>query len=77
MKLTDKQESLMKKGNLKLSVFTSCPYEEIKKICDSIVSLGYDCEFVDNGNMVFQKIDEKGDEDEKNSRSDSDVYYRR
>lgn len=42
------------KGNIKLSVFDSFPYEELKKVCDSIVKLGYDCEFIENGNIVFQ-----------------------
>ena len=42
-------------GNLKLSVFNSFPYKELKKICDLIVNLGYECEFVDNGNIIFQK----------------------
>lgn len=45
----------IKKGNLKLSVFTSFPYIELRKICDCIIDLGYDCDFVDNGNIVFQK----------------------
>ena len=46
-------------GNLKLSVFNSFPYEELKKICDLICNLGYECEFVDNGNIVFQKKEVK------------------
>jgi len=45
----------LKKGNLKLTVFDSFPYEELRKICDSIIALDYDCFFVDNGNIVFQK----------------------
>lgn len=70
--MNEKQESLMKKGNLKLSVFASCPYDEIKKVCDSIVKLGYDCEFVDNGNIVFQKIVEEVDEDEESEEGKED-----
>jgi len=48
-------EEEIKKGNIKLSVFESFPYEEMKKICDAIVNLGYSCEIVSNGNFVFQK----------------------
>lgn len=46
----------IEKGNIKLSVFTAFPFQEIKNICDAICNLGYDCEFVNNGNIVFQKI---------------------
>jgi len=42
-------------GNIKLTVFNSFPYEDLKKVCDAIIVLGYDCEFVDNGNIVFQR----------------------
>ena len=72
--MTDKQELSIKKGNLKLSVFTSCPYDEIKKVCDSIVNLGYDCEFVDNGNIVFQKKEDikEGDCDDDEEERDED-----
>lgn len=48
------EEEIMK-GNLKLTVFDSFPYEELKKVCEAIIPLGYDCEFVSNGNIVFQK----------------------
>jgi len=43
------------KGNLKLTFFDSFPYDELKRVCDTMVSLGYDCKLVDNGNIVFQK----------------------
>ena len=43
------------KGNIKLTVFDSFPYNDLKKVIDAICNLGYDCEFVDNGNIVFQK----------------------
>ena len=49
-------EEIIKKGNLKLSVFDEFPYEDLKLVCDSIVHLGYECTFVDNGNIVFQKV---------------------
>jgi len=48
-------EERIKKGNLKLTVFKSFPYEDLKKICDAVCNLGYKCEFVENGNIVFQK----------------------
>ena len=51
---SEKIEQIMK-GNLKLSVFDCFDYQELKKICDAICSLGYDCMFVDNGNIVFQR----------------------
>jgi hypothetical protein len=43
------------KGNLKLSVFDTFPYEELKKICDAICNLGYECKFAENGNVIFQR----------------------
>jgi len=48
----------IQEGNIKLTVFNSFSYKELRKICDLICDLGYDCEFVDNGNIVFQKNDE-------------------
>ena len=52
MKMTEEQ---IKKGNLKLTVFDSLPFEELQLVIEAICKLGYDCEFVDNGNIVFQK----------------------
>lgn len=60
----DEDMDLVKKGNLKLSVFTCFPYSELKKICDFIVSMGYECYLADNGNMVFQKVTEEREVDE-------------
>ena len=51
-------EQKIMEGNIKLTVFKSFPYEELKKVCDAICALGYDCEFADNGNMVFQRKEE-------------------
>ena len=48
-------EQIMK-GNIKLTVFDSFEYKELIRICDAIISLGYNCKFCDNGNVVFQKI---------------------
>lgn len=48
------EEEIMK-GNLKLSVFDSFPYEDLKQICDLICGVGYDATFIDNGNIVFQR----------------------
>lgn len=50
----------IEEGNIKLTVFNSFPYEDLKQVCDAIVALGYDCEFASNGNVVFQK--KKGNE---------------
>lgn len=44
----------IEEGNIKLSVFKVFSYSELKKICDGICDLGYDCQFVENGNIVFQ-----------------------
>jgi len=49
----------IEEGNIKLTVFNSFPYEELKKVCDAVVALGYDCEFCENGNVVFQKKEPK------------------
>jgi len=48
------EETIMK-GNLKLTVFETFPFKELKKICDLICNEGYSCEFAENGNIVFQK----------------------
>lgn len=47
------------KGNIKLTVFKEFPYEEMKKIIEAICLLGYECVFVDNGNIVFDKKEVK------------------
>lgn len=48
-------EKKIMEGNIKLTVFDSFPYSELKKVIEAIESLGYDCEFAENGNIVFQK----------------------
>ena len=53
-----KEQEIMKR-NLKLSVFDSFPYERLREVCDSICSLGFECEFVDNGNIIFTDKSEK------------------
>ena len=53
-----KEQEIMKR-NLKLSVFDSFPYERLKEVCDSICSLGFEYEFVDNGNIIFTDKSEK------------------
>ena len=50
------KENEIMQGNIKLSVFNSFDYQKLKKIYDLICELGYDCEFCDNGNIVFQEI---------------------
>jgi hypothetical protein len=55
LKMADEKVEKIMKGNLKLSVFNSFPYDELKKICDAICNFGYDCEFAENGNVIFQK----------------------
>lgn len=49
----------IEEGNIKLTVFKQFPYEELKKVCEAIIVLGYECEFCENGNVVFQKKEEK------------------
>ena len=51
--MTDEKEVM--EGNIKLNVFDSFPYDDLKKVIEAICNLGYKCEFVDNGNIVFQK----------------------
>ena len=41
---------------LKLHVFETFPYEELKIILDNIQALGYDITVVDNGNFVIEKV---------------------
>jgi hypothetical protein len=50
-------EKEIMKGNLKLSVSDSFDFEELKKICEAIINLGYECGFLDDGIIVFQKKD--------------------
>ena len=45
----------IEEGNIKLTVFKQFPFEELKRVCEAIISLGYECEFCENGNVVFQK----------------------
>lgn len=51
----NEHEEKIIKGNIKLTVFNSFDFNKIKKICEVICELGYDCYFVDNGNIVFQE----------------------
>jgi len=48
-------ETEIKKGNIKLTVFDSFPFEELNIVCEAIIKLGYKCEYEPNGNIVFQK----------------------
>lgn len=52
------EESKIMEGNIKLNVFHCFDYQELKKVCDTICNLGYNCIFVDNGNIVFQRKNE-------------------
>lgn len=47
------EEEIMK-GNLKISVFDSFPYSELKPILEFIEKQGYEIEFASNGNIVCQ-----------------------
>ena len=69
-------EKEIMKGNLKLSVFNSFPYKRLKQVCDSIIDLGFSCEFVDNGNVVFTDIGFMSIEDKmkKLAQKADDVY---
>ena len=49
-------EKEIMKGNLKISCFDSFPYSELKPILEFIEKQGYEIDFVDNGNIVCQKI---------------------
>jgi len=52
------KEEEIKKRNLKLTVFDSFSYKRIREVCDTICGLDFECEFVDNGNIVFMDIKE-------------------
>ena len=42
--------------NLKLTVINEADYHSIKEFCDFAESKGYDVTFIDNGNIVFNKL---------------------
>jgi len=44
------------KSNIKLTVFDTFPYDELKRVIDAVVALGYLCEFSSNGNIVFTRV---------------------
>lgn len=46
-------EKEVMKGNIKLEVFDSFPYERLKEVCDTICKLGFDCEYLETGTIVF------------------------
>ena len=60
--MSEEKIKKIEQANLKLSVFKSFPYERLKQVCDAICDLGFECEFVDNGNIVFSDIGEKKQE---------------
>ncbi len=41
--------------NVKIRVIKSLPFNEMRAIEQSMSSLGWDCEIIDNGNFVFEK----------------------
>ena len=49
-------EKKVMKRNMKLTVFDSFPYHRLKEVCDAICKLGFGCEFVENGNIVFMDV---------------------
>jgi len=59
-------------GNIKLTVFKSFPYAKIKPIIEFIESRGFICEFVDNGNIVFQEIRNGGEMNKGMMENDND-----
>jgi hypothetical protein len=66
-KMSNEEKEIMK-TNLKLSVFASFPYKRLREVCDKICELGFVCEFVSNGNIVFTDISKKkNDEHETNT----------
>lgn len=42
---------------VKLTIIDQADYEDYKRICDAIISLGYKATVVDNGVTVFGKVD--------------------
>ena len=47
-----------KKRGVKLTVIDTCDYADYRSICDAIQNLGYKVTLVDNGNTVFEKVEE-------------------
>jgi hypothetical protein len=45
-----------KKYGIKLSIIGSADYEDYKDVCDAILSRGFKAVVVDNGNMVFERV---------------------
>lgn len=42
--------------NIKLIVSNGFQYEDLKKICDVVCNLGYECQFNEHGTIVFMKL---------------------
>ena len=36
-----------------IMICESMKYDKIKELCNKICELGYECEFTDNGNIIF------------------------
>lgn len=53
------ERDLIRPGNLKLTVFESFPFEELQVIAKWMQKRGYAVFWVDNGNIVFQKIENR------------------
>ena len=53
MQKMSEEGSKVEQKNLKMTVFNSFPYDRLKQVIDAVCELGFDCEFVDNGNIVF------------------------
>lgn len=56
-------EEKIKKTNLKLSVFNTFPYSRLKEVINAITELGFECEFADNGNIIFTDIKDKKEDE--------------
>jgi hypothetical protein len=48
-------EQSVKQTTFKISVFKEFPYDDYRKVCDAICTLGYSASITDNGNTVFVK----------------------
>ncbi len=46
-------------ANFKIMLNGTMTYAEMKGVCESIIKLGYDCFFADNGNIIFTENEMK------------------
>jgi hypothetical protein len=51
-------EDNIKKKSFKLTVFETFPMDKLKRIIDRIETLGYKSYLCDNGNILFEEVEQ-------------------